>query len=69
MPTYEYRCSFCGPFTRLRSIREETATSSCPDCGESATRVFGVPQVFHRTTSVQRARGDAAKTRGSSTNT
>ena len=55
MPTYDYRCRFCGPFTRVLSIRDVTATSTCPDCGESATRVFGLPTVIDRTSPLRRA--------------
>lgn len=55
MPTYEYRCGFCGPFNRVLSIRDVTATSTCPDCGESATRVFSTPTLIARTSPLRRA--------------
>lgn len=55
MPRYDFRCSFCGPFERVVPIRETTDEATCPDCGGSATRVFGSPQVFSRTSAVRRA--------------
>jgi putative FmdB family regulatory protein len=55
VPAYDYRCSFCGPFTQTRSIRETTDVASCPDCGGEATRVFTSPQLFTRTSAVRRA--------------
>jgi putative FmdB family regulatory protein len=55
VPRYDFRCSFCGPFERIVSIRETTDTATCPDCGEAGTRVFGSPQLFSRTSPVRRA--------------
>ena len=55
MPTYDYRCRFCGPFSRVLSIRDVTAASCCPDCGESATRVFSTPTLIGRTSPLRRA--------------
>jgi putative FmdB family regulatory protein len=55
MPAYDYRCAYCGPFTLTRSIREDTAHGTCPDCAEPATRVFTVPVLLDRTSPVRRA--------------
>jgi putative FmdB family regulatory protein len=59
MPTYDYRCRFCGPFTRVRSIREDTARGTCPDCAEPATRVFTVPVLLDHTSPIRRAMAGA----------
>ncbi len=40
MPVYEYLCSDCGPFTRMRSMSEYEQPSECPECGASAPRVI-----------------------------
>jgi putative FmdB family regulatory protein len=55
MPTYDYRCAYCGPFALVRSIHEDTAHGSCPDCDKPATRVFAVPVLIDRTSPVRRA--------------
>jgi putative FmdB family regulatory protein len=31
MPTYEYMCKKCGPFTRLRAMAECELPSACPE--------------------------------------
>jgi putative FmdB family regulatory protein len=45
MPTYQYRCGTCGRFELQRPMAEVAASASCPDCGEAARRVFGLPGV------------------------
>jgi putative FmdB family regulatory protein len=55
VPAYDYRCSFCGPFTLVRSIWEATDVAVCPDCEGDATRVFASPEMFTRTSAVRRA--------------
>ena len=40
MPTYEYMCKKCGPFTQLRAMAECELPSDCPECGASAPRVL-----------------------------
>jgi putative FmdB family regulatory protein len=40
MPTYEYMCKKCGPFTRLRPMAECELPSACPECGARAPRVL-----------------------------
>src|SRR5437879_1583568 len=40
MPTYEYMCKKCGPFTQLRAMAECELPSACPECGARAPRVL-----------------------------
>src|SRR5215813_5725775 len=40
MPTYEYMCKKCGPFTQLRPMAECELPSACPECGTRAPRVL-----------------------------
>lgn len=40
MPTYEYMCKKCGPFTELRAMAECDLPSACPECGARAPRVI-----------------------------
>jgi putative FmdB family regulatory protein len=40
MPTYEYMCKKCGPFTQLRAMAECERPSACPECGARAPRVL-----------------------------
>jgi putative FmdB family regulatory protein len=40
MPTYEYMCKKCGPFTQLRPMAECESPSACPECGKRAPRVL-----------------------------
>jgi putative FmdB family regulatory protein len=40
MPTYEYMCKKCGPFTQLRAMAECELPSACPKCGARAPRVL-----------------------------
>jgi putative FmdB family regulatory protein len=40
MPTYEYMCKKCGPFTQLRPMAECELPSACPECGMRAPRVL-----------------------------
>lgn len=61
MPTYDYRCRFCGPFSQALSIRDVTASSICPDCGEPAARVFSTPTLIDRTSPLRRAARAAEK--------
>ncbi|NMD58239.1 MULTISPECIES: FmdB family zinc ribbon protein [Tsukamurella] len=44
MPTYEFRCSSCGPFDAVFSMREVPATTAC-DCGASARRGITAPRL------------------------
>ena len=40
MPTYEYMCKKCGPFTQVRAMAECELPSACPECGARAPRVL-----------------------------
>lgn len=40
MPVYDYQCSDCGIFSELRPMALSKAPCDCPDCGQSAPRVF-----------------------------
>lgn len=39
MPTYEYACASCGPFTAVRPLAEFRDPQPCPQCAASAPRV------------------------------
>jgi putative FmdB family regulatory protein len=43
LPTYGYDCEPCGGFTLVRSMAAVDHPATCPSCGRSARRVFGVP--------------------------
>ena len=43
MPTYEYMCKKCGPFTQVRPMAECELPSACPECGTRAPRVLLTP--------------------------
>jgi putative FmdB family regulatory protein len=43
VPTYSYRCAFCGPFDLIRPMSAVTPQECCPDCAAPARRVFGAP--------------------------
>jgi len=40
MPTYDYGCERCGPFTESRPMAEFARPQPCPECGDPAPRVF-----------------------------
>jgi putative FmdB family regulatory protein len=40
MPTYEYECPDCGPFTDVRPMAEYDQPQACPDCGAMAPRLL-----------------------------
>ncbi len=40
MPTYEYLCSDCGPFTDMRPMSECEDPNECPNCGYEAPRAY-----------------------------
>ena len=40
MPTYEYLCPHCGPFTDLQPMSRSAEPSCCPDCGRPAPRAI-----------------------------
>jgi len=38
MPTYDYSCATCGPFSEVRPMAEFAEPQPCPACGDSAPR-------------------------------
>ncbi|GJE44689.1 FmdB family zinc ribbon protein [Methylobacterium soli] len=40
MPTYDYACEGCGPFTAMRPMVEFRDPCACPACGAGALRTF-----------------------------
>jgi putative FmdB family regulatory protein len=40
MPTYDYGCERCGPFTETRPMAEFALPQPCPNCGDPATRIL-----------------------------
>ena len=43
MPTYTHRCPDCGEFDQVRPMAAAGSAAHCPDCGVTASRVFGAP--------------------------
>lgn len=40
MPTYEYLCADCGPFTAFKPISQYKDPEPCPACAVAAPRVI-----------------------------
>jgi putative FmdB family regulatory protein len=40
MPTYDYMCDDCGPFTAMRPMAECEKSHACPECGGDAPRAY-----------------------------
>ncbi len=45
MPTYEYECPDCGPFTEIRPMAEFDRPQPCPDCATPAPRLLTLPSI------------------------
>lgn len=45
MPTYDYECETCGPFSEQRPMAEFAVPQPCPDCGTASPRMLTVPQI------------------------
>jgi putative FmdB family regulatory protein len=45
MPTYDYECEDCGPFTEVRPMVEYDRPQPCPDCGQEAPRLLTAPSL------------------------
>jgi putative FmdB family regulatory protein len=43
MPTYDYECADCGPFTEIRPMAEFDRPQPCPDCTLPAPRLLTAP--------------------------
>lgn len=46
MPTYEYDCAACGPFSTLRPMAEYALPAPCPACGAAAPRALSSAQAL-----------------------
>jgi putative FmdB family regulatory protein len=55
MPSYEFRCSGCGPFELFRSMDEAAAPAFCPECGSEARRVYSPPGLALLSSPIRRA--------------
>ena len=40
MPTYQYECADCGPFSGVRPMSEYNRPQPCPGCGRDAPRLL-----------------------------
>ncbi len=45
MPTYEYECPDCGPFSEAHPMAEYDRPQSCPDCAQPAPRLLTLPAI------------------------
>jgi putative FmdB family regulatory protein len=45
MPTYDYECETCGPFSEQHPMAEFANPQPCPDCGTQSPRMLTVPQI------------------------
>ena len=46
MPLYEYRCNDdCGEFEAWRTMAKYDAPIDCPQCDQTATKIFSVPNI------------------------
>jgi putative FmdB family regulatory protein len=43
MPIYDYNCTDCGPFRKMRSMAESDAPMACPACGRISRKVITAP--------------------------
>jgi putative FmdB family regulatory protein len=43
MPTYNYECGDCGPFSEVRPMAEFDRPQPCPDCTQPAPRLLTAP--------------------------
>lgn len=46
MPTYDYLCKACGPFTAVRPMAEFKLPHSCDGCGRAAPRAMLTAPAF-----------------------
>ncbi len=45
MPLYEYRCNPCGEFEAWRSLKEYNEPTNCPECNQTAVKIFSAPNI------------------------
>ncbi len=60
MPTYDYACPSCGPFSAFRPMAEFAHPASCDQCGTEAPRAYFTAPAL--------ANMDAAKRKGMAVN-
>ena len=58
MPTYNYACAQCGPFTARKPIAEFDQPAPCPVCGQASGRTLSVPDALSLPRSTGPARSD-----------
>jgi putative FmdB family regulatory protein len=45
MPSYDYDCNRCGPFSETHPMMEFAQPQSCPACGDLAPRALTSPAI------------------------
>jgi putative FmdB family regulatory protein len=45
MPTYDYDCDRCGPFSESHPMAEFELPQACPACGDPAPRSLTLPAI------------------------
>jgi putative FmdB family regulatory protein len=45
MPTYDYECETCGPFSESHPMAEFALPQPCPDCGDLSPRMLTLPAI------------------------
>jgi putative FmdB family regulatory protein len=45
MPTYDYECENCGPFSDSQPMAAFALPQPCPDCGEQSARMLTLPAI------------------------
>lgn len=45
MPTYDYECETCGPFSESYPMSQYDRPQPCPDCGDLSQRLLTVPAI------------------------
>jgi putative FmdB family regulatory protein len=45
MPTYDYDCGRCGPFSESHPIAEFDLPQACPGCGDPSPRALTLPAI------------------------
>jgi putative FmdB family regulatory protein len=64
MPTYDYECADCGPFTEVRPMAEFDRPQPCPDCAQPAPRLLTAPALSGGATQVAAGPAPAAHAGG-----
>jgi len=59
MPTYDYECADCGPFTEVHPMAEFDLPQPCPDCTQPAPRLLTAPSLGSGTQQANAGTGPA----------